>query len=201
MERPGVEQDSFAQALESVSKRLRTDGTTIPFLIEIQGTYRQHPLYAGMLKVFARIIQPEDRSLGVDESSSPARAFFIGELIALHIASLRGGEELLHTMRGAKLISPDTSKETDKDHASHLVAASLMDLGNDFIHGNDTSSKFLDEHENKLCPSVSHQIYLKAGFGVVSHIAQESMTALELMKMTNEIDHVDWDAELRDLLG
>lgn len=169
------------------------------FINYISKLYRHSTLLQFVYEA-ATVTEPVDRTLGVGEELSSAKAFYRGALPALLLATHFLPEDLQRKMYEFNVEVQDESSDTN--HIVHLAADEIMDMG---ARGYAEASA-LHEHVAKwgsdLGLSADEQTKFERGFGFVISRMRTVCEAADMQNLVNlaESNEIDWDSALRDLL-
>jgi hypothetical protein len=156
--------------------------------------YNSDPLVDD-LKEMALFVEPEDRQLGIDENLPAANMFFMGTMLGIRIASHFLPPGIQERMKDVEIYTPQAPSD-DPYQNKHDIAVGIIDTGTFGFNCAEAYHPFFEEWEDRLCPDIKLQPYLRAGFGVIMHMIKEADKA----DMAGALES-DWESELASILN
>lgn len=170
----------------------------------IARTFQRTRVARGLVRL-AQIVEPVDRTLGVDATQPTARAFHVGSLIGLRVASACT-QSVDRAFAGIALVpGAEIDDTSDTLHIRQLIANEIIKTGDEgFDRYNHLFGTLLEDWEDVLVPEIRHQRFLRSGFGMsMAYLSARhamnpaaDVAALEVQIQAAERDGIDWDALL-----
>lgn len=162
------------------------------------------------LEQLAGIIEPVDRTLGMDPAKPVAKAFRDGSLIGLRVAA-SCVDDVDQAFFDLSLVpAPERTEDDDSLEVRHSFAAMVVNLGDrGYAWTGDMFASLLEEWEDQLVTEVRDQRFLKSGFGIPMaylseryRLNQEIEREVAIADMAAQLTAIeegsfdDWDALL-----
>lgn len=128
--------------------------------------FGQSGIAKGLFAV-AEIVEPVDRSIGIDPTKPVAKVFRAGGLVGLRVLAACVDDIEKATAGIALMPSPSEVDSVDDLATRQAFADAIVDIGNQaYAKVDETFDPLFDEWEHQLVPGTYHPRVFRGGFGL-----------------------------------
>lgn len=166
----------------------------------LEKRYRGSSLY-DFAESIATVVEPIDRSMGVDQTYPYGLAFLSGALLGVHVVKHCTPKKVQDTV--SILRYAVTIDETDKQQSIFNIASQLVDDSNEGMELVPEVGELIDWWGEQITPDIRHQVFVKRGFGMMICMVNNAndIVISQELELGSKNGAVDWDREFGKLLG
>ncbi len=162
--------------------------------VDVLNSRFRHSSVYRLMQGAALLIEPEDRTTGVDIEISKAKAFLAGSLIGARIVHEYMPADIKHKIFEIEIGHIDEDLE-DTEHGLHLQAVEIVDCSDRGYAMAEAYHDLLEEWEDILCPVVVDQSFYRRGFGFMVYLMKEAVRLQEEELLEQQLrDGINWDS-------
>lgn len=166
----------------------------------LEKRYRGSSLY-DFAQSMATVVEPIDRSIGVDQEYPYGLAFLAGALLGVHVVKNCTPRKVQDTM--SILRYGVTIDDTDEQQSIFNIASQLVDDSDEGMELVPNVADLIDQLGEQITPDIRHQVFVKRGFGMMICMASKANDLVigEELEFGSKNGAVDWDKAFSNLLN
>jgi hypothetical protein len=195
-------EDGFRDPVALLQAERAEHGTMQGFLDGLQRRYSAS-LWLGTITRISVIVEPTDRTLGIDSELQTANAFYVGCLIGLHVVEQCTPRAIKEKVPGVQLaLPPGPKRDEDALQNEHENAETIVMNGERGLDSFPALAHLIGAWEDEITSDITRQPFIRRGFGLMLyaiHEANQARIQADMERVADAGQDWDWDGALKGL--